>query len=53
MSKAQRIASALNEWVRDGLESMGGADSEALNGLLDDYFLCQEQEGSHQVPGCM
>ena len=29
---------------------MGGADSEALNRLLGDYF--DEQEERHALPGC-
>jgi hypothetical protein len=31
---------------------MGGADGEALNCLLDEYFPCDEQEGSNPFPGC-
>jgi len=53
MSAAKRIASTLNKWARDGLESMDGADSEALNRLLDDYFLCEAHQGNPQLPGCM
>ncbi len=54
MSGAEGIASALNRLTRDGLDFMGGADSEALNHLLDDYFNCGEHgvEGSLQHPGC-
>ena len=49
MSGAERMASALNQWKKDGLDMMGGADGDALDHLLDDYFQCDEEE---QVPGC-
>ncbi len=38
MSGAEEIATALNRFRRDGLDLMGGADSEALAHLLEDYF---------------
>jgi hypothetical protein len=54
MSGAERIAKELNKWAREGLDMMGGADGQALNRLLDDYFNCgchNEQEGDSH-PGC-
>ncbi len=51
MSGPQRIASALNRWARAGIDQMGGADGEALDRLLDEFF--GEEEGSHPLPGCM
>ena len=50
MSATQRIASALNQWERDGRDMMGGADGDALDCLLGDYFDFRE-EGS-EIPGC-
>ncbi len=52
MSGAERIASALNRLTKDGLDFMGGAgaDVEALNRLLDDYYVEPEEERP-QFPG--
>ena len=46
MSGAQRIARELNRLVKDGFDGMGGADGEALNRLLEDYY------GEEELPGC-
>jgi hypothetical protein len=51
MSLSQRIASSLNQFFRDGLDMMGGADGEAIDRLLDEYLLSDEEEGSHGLPG--
>ena len=51
MSGANSIAKALNNWVRDGLDIMGGADGAALNRLLDEYFISDGEEGSDPLPG--
>ena len=39
MSRYQRVASAFNQFMRDGLDMMGGADGKAIDRLLDDYLL--------------
>lgn len=43
-------AGALNRWAIEGLDMMGGADGEALDRLLDEYF-CGGEEGRGQIPG--
>ena len=45
MSRYQRVASAFNQFMRDGLDMMGGADGEAIDRLLDDYLLSEEEVG--------
>ena len=45
MSRYQKVASAFNQFMRDGLDMMGGADGEAIDRLLDDYLLSEEEVG--------
>ena len=45
VSRYQRVASAFNQFMRDGLDMMGGADGEAIDRLLDDYLLSEEEAG--------
>ena len=43
MSGPDGIANSLNRWARDGLHIVGGADEDALNLLISEYF---EGDGS-------
>jgi hypothetical protein len=52
MSGAQRLASELNRLASNDLDWVGGADREAVNRLLDDYFLSEEEAGMQPLPGC-
>ena len=45
MSRYQRVASAFYQFMRDGLDMMGGADGEAIDRLLNDYLLSEEEVG--------
>ncbi len=38
MSGPEGIANSLNRWARDGLDIVGGADGDALNLLVSEYF---------------
>ena len=44
MSGPERIASALNRFARNGLNTMGGSDGEEMDRLLHEYFNCGEHE---------
>ena len=50
MSSAEQVARALNLWASDGLDLVGGADREALDGLVADYFDLGSQEPD--MDGC-
>ena len=53
MSGADRIARALNNWASEGLDTVGGADGEALDRLLSEYFCGEDAEdGNDQIAGC-
>ena len=52
MSAAQRIASALNQWEQDGRDMMGGADGDALDRLLGDYFDVGEEGSCGRLDYC-
>ncbi len=50
MSGPERLANSLNRWARDGLDTVGGADGDALNHLILEYFdseVTTEQCKSH------
>ena len=48
MSGYQRVASAFNRYWEDG---MGGADGEAIDRLLDEYFPDDVEGGGPGLPG--
>ena len=43
MSGADSVARALNSWASEGLDTLGGADGEALDRLLHEYF-CEDDD---------
>ena len=51
MSGYQRVASAFNRYWEDGLDFMGGADGEAIDRLLDEYFPDDVEGGGPGLPG--
>ena len=42
MEGAERVANYLNRWAREGLDTKGGADDDALSGFISDYFGAEE-----------
>ena len=46
-SEASKVAQALNLWVREGLDMMGGADGKALDELLNEFLV---EPGSETHP---
>ena len=50
MSGPERIASVLNRFARNGLDTMGGDDGEEMDRLLHEYFNCGEHE-QEDLPG--
>ena len=51
MSGYQRVASAFNRYWEDGLDFMGGANGEAIDRLLDEYFPDDVEGGGPGLPG--
>ena len=50
MSRAEIVASALNAFIRDRLDMMGGANGEEMDRLVEEFINLGDEEGSNPLP---